>query len=110
MSAYSSGVSLPTDIRHLIVILSQQDCFIRGKFMLALISSIPTTVREGFDLQDLPPRASTLSPETLTNVFGGNCLPAGVLCASPRAFLPKGQCCPGLKCKRRGIDSFCSRI
>jgi hypothetical protein len=78
--------------------------------MLALISSIPTTVREGFDIQDLPLRASTLSAETLINVFGGKCFPAGVLCASLRAILPEGQCCPGLKCKRRGIDSFCSRI
>jgi hypothetical protein len=78
--------------------------------MLVLISSIPTTVRKGFDVQDLPLRASTLSAETLTNVFGGQCFSVGVLCASPRAFLPTGQCCPGLKCKRRGIDSFCSRI
>lgn len=78
--------------------------------MLALISSIPTTVREGFDVQDLPLRASTLSAETLTNVFGGKCFSAGVLCASPRAFLPAGRCCLGLKCKRRGIDSFCSRF
>jgi hypothetical protein len=78
--------------------------------MLALISLIPTTIHEGFEGQDLPLRAATLSAETLTNVFGGKCFSAGVLCASPRAFLPKGQCCPGLKCKRRGIDSFCSRI
>jgi hypothetical protein len=77
--------------------------------MLVLISSISTTLREGFEGQNLPLRASTLSAETLTNVFGGTCFLAGVLCASPRAFLPKGQCCPGLKCKRRGIDSFCSR-
>ena len=79
--------------------------------MLALTSSIPTIVREGFDVQELSPRASTVSEDTLENVFGGNCLLAGVLCASLRArLLPGRQCCPGLKCERRGIDSFCSRI
>lgn len=39
--------------------------------MLTAISSIPTNVYEGFDVQDLPPRASTLSTENLVNVFGG---------------------------------------
>jgi hypothetical protein len=38
--------------------------------MLALISSIPTNVREGFDVQNLPLRASNLSKVTLANVFG----------------------------------------
>ena len=33
--------------------------------MLALISSIPTTVREGFDVQDLPPRATPVSAEQM---------------------------------------------
>jgi hypothetical protein len=39
--------------------------------MLTAISSIPTSVREGFDVQDLPLRASTLSEDTLRKVFGG---------------------------------------
>lgn len=54
--------------------------------MLALISSIPTTVREGFDVQDLPHRASTLSEDTLENVFGG-CRKGGQWC------LADNQCC-----------------
>ena len=70
--------------------------------MLALISSISTTVRKGFDVQDLPPRASTVSEDTLENVFGGKCLPAGISCL----FLPR-QCCPGLRCKRVGLDLSC---
>ena len=78
--------------------------------MLTLISSIPTTVREGLEVQDLPPRASTLSEDTLEKVTGGTCLPAGALCASPRALLTGRKCCPGLKCVQRGIDSFCTRI
>ena len=38
--------------------------------MLVQISKIPTDVREGFDVQDLPPRASTVSEELLVNIFG----------------------------------------
>jgi hypothetical protein len=68
--------------------------------MLALISSIPTTVRAGFDVQDLPPRASTVSEDTLENVFGG------VKCGGTGAFcFNTTDCCKGLKCKgilRRG--------
>ncbi len=40
--------------------------------MLALISSIPTTVREGFDVQDLPARASTLSEEQMKKCLAEN--------------------------------------
>lgn len=39
--------------------------------MLDLISLIPTTVREGFDVQDLPSRAISLSAEQMSKVFGG---------------------------------------
>lgn len=63
--------------------------------MLALISSIPTTVREGFDVQDLPLRASTVSEDTLENVFGGRCLPEGASCNPNPPFV---RCCPGLRC------------
>ena len=73
--------------------------------MLALISSIPTTVRERFEVQDLPPRASTVSEDTLENLFGGKCLPAGVRCVP----MPR-QCCPGLKCRRVDHDLFCRRF
>jgi hypothetical protein len=55
--------------------------------MLTLISSIPTTVREGFDAQDLPPRASTVSEDTLENIFGGDCRPLRSWC------LFDNQCC-----------------
>ena len=48
--------------------------------MLALISSIPTTVREGFDVQDLPSRSVTLSAEDLSKVFGG-CVKEGGRCS-----------------------------
>lgn len=67
-------------------------------------SSIPRTVHEGFDVQNLPPRASTVSEDTLENVFGGNCLPAGAPC-----FLGR-PCCPGLKCRLVGRDLFCHRF
>lgn len=50
--------------------------------MLALISSIPTTVREGFDVQDLPHRASTLSEEQMSKLFGGACSPRGASCVN----------------------------
>ncbi|MEA5604852.1 hypothetical protein [Nostoc sp. UHCC 0252] len=49
--------------------------------MLDLISLIPTTVREGFDVQDLPHRASDLSEDTLANIFGGWCIRKGHICA-----------------------------
>jgi len=64
--------------------------------MLALISSIPTTVREGFDVQNLPYRATPMSQEQMSKVFGGgNCpgqpeysgRPEGATC------LYGGQCC-----------------
>jgi hypothetical protein len=65
--------------------------------MLALISSIPTTMGKGFDVQDLPPRASTVSEDTLENVFGGaaSCLGIGASCNPNPPFL---RCCPGLTC------------
>jgi hypothetical protein len=47
--------------------------------MLALISSIPTTMREGFDVQDLPPRATPMSQEQMSKVFGG-CRREGSTC------------------------------
>lgn len=40
--------------------------------MLTLISSIPTTVREGFDVQDLPHRAASVRLEHLSEVGGGS--------------------------------------
>ena len=40
--------------------------------MLNLISSIPTTMREGFDMQDLPHRAASISLEHLGEVGGGS--------------------------------------
>ena len=49
--------------------------------MLALISSIPTAVREGFDVQDLPSRAIPVSQEQMSQVFGG-CSAEGSLCAA----------------------------
>lgn len=57
--------------------------------MLDLISSIPTTVREGFDVQDLPPRASTLSEEQMKKMFGGECKPRATQCWY------SGECCSG---------------
>ena len=50
--------------------------------MLNLISSIPTTMREGFDVQDLPHRATPLSAEHLSKVFGGACIKDGNICAN----------------------------
>ncbi len=41
--------------------------------MLTLISSIPTTVCKGFDVQDLPLRATPVSVEQISEVFGGIC-------------------------------------
>lgn len=73
--------------------------------MLTTISSIPTTLRKGFDVQDLPPRASTVSEDTLGNIFGGKCLPAGLPC-----WLLRRPCCPGLKCRGVGLDLFCRRF
>jgi hypothetical protein len=63
--------------------------------MLALISSISTTVREGFDVQDLPPHASTVSQDTLENGFGGRCLWEGASCNPNPPFL---RCCSSLTC------------
>ncbi len=47
--------------------------------MLALISSIPTNVREEFDVQDLPSRSVNLSAEQMNQVFGG-CVREGYRC------------------------------
>jgi hypothetical protein len=55
------------------------------------ISSIPTSMHEGFNVQDLPPRASTVSEDTLGNIFGGKCQSVGTFCAFT-------ACCPGLIC------------
>ena len=56
--------------------------------MLALISSIPITVREGFDVQDLPHRATPMSQEQMSKAFGGGkCRREGALCVYG------GQCC-----------------
>ncbi len=74
--------------------------------MLTLISSIPTTVREGFDVQDLPSRAVTLSAEQMNKVFGG-CVRDGGRCYID------ADCCSNkpleFNCKRRpGTKlSFC---
>jgi hypothetical protein len=75
--------------------------------MLTLISSIPTTVREGFDVQDLPPRASIVSQNTLENVFGGasSCLGIGASCNPNPPFL---RCCPGSICS--GFTRRCRRF
>lgn len=54
--------------------------------MLAIISAIPTTVREGFDVQDLPHRATSVSAEQMNKVFGG-CKGEGGICISG------AQCC-----------------
>ncbi len=48
--------------------------------MLTLISSIPTAVREGFDVQDLPPRATSVSAEQMKEVWGGLCSLIGQRC------------------------------
>lgn len=40
--------------------------------MLDLISSIPTAVRAGLDVQDLPLRATQVSAEHLSEVKGGD--------------------------------------
>lgn len=70
--------------------------------MLALISSIPTTVREGFDVQDLPLRASTVSAEQISEVFGV------LSCFNSSVVVSYFTSCPNLKdmaasrCRRRG--------
>jgi hypothetical protein len=73
--------------------------------MLTTFSSIPTTLREGFDVQDLSPRASTVSEDTLENVFGGRCLREGASCNPNPPFL---RCCPGLICY--GLARRCRRF
>ena len=64
--------------------------------MLALISSIPTNVREGFDVQDLPHRASTLSEEQMSKLFGGACSRRGSRCVRDRDCCPDSPDCVGL--------------
>lgn len=60
--------------------------------MLAQISSIPTTVREGFEAQNLPHRASTVNEGSLRAIFGGaHCIPKGGRCGF-------GQWCCSLRC------------
>ena len=61
--------------------------------MLDLISSIPTTVHEGFNVQELPARASTLNEDSLKAVFGGACYNERHLC------FQTVNCCPGLECR-----------
>ena len=60
--------------------------------MLAQISLIFTTAREGFDVQDLPHRATPMSQEQMSEVFGG-CRGRGRLCVF--GF----QCCSSLQCR-----------
>jgi hypothetical protein len=64
--------------------------------MLALISSIPKNVREGFDVQDLPHRASTLSEEQMSKLFGGACSPRGAKCTFDRDCCKRAPDCVGL--------------
>lgn len=64
--------------------------------MLALISSIPTTVREGFNVQDLPHRASTLSEEQMSKLFGGACSPRGARCSRDRDCCRAAPDCVGI--------------
>ena len=52
--------------------------------MLALISAIPATMREGFDVQDLPPRATSVSAEQMKEVWGGQCSSTGQRCIRNR--------------------------
>lgn len=65
--------------------------------MLDLISSIPTTVREGFDVQDLPLRAVPLTAEQMNEVFGA-C--PGRLCVI------RANCCAGYYCRYLGRVPF----
>lgn len=67
--------------------------------MLNQILSIPTTVRAGFDVQDLPPRASALSEDSLENISGGRarCRPIDAFC------ITDGDCCS------RKCEGFLSR-
>ena len=61
--------------------------------MLLILSSIPITVRAGFDVQDLPHRASTLNEDSLKDVFGGSrCIREGNLCS------PRTSCCYPTSC------------
>ncbi len=64
--------------------------------MLILISSISTTVREGFEVQDLPPRATPVSAEHMSEVFGSACKRTGGIC------WVKETCCPGYYCRYAG--------
>lgn len=61
--------------------------------MLTINSSIPTTVREGFSLQDLPQRVSTLNEEILENIFGGQTSPGcQVQSTTPPGGTPTFSC------------------
>jgi len=67
--------------------------------MLVLISSIPTTVREGFEVQDLPSRSVTLNAEQMSQVFGG-CSKRGKRCyidADCCGNTPINRCCKYIK-------------
>lgn len=46
--------------------------------MLLNLSSIPTTVPEGFDVQNLPLRATPVSEEQMSELFGGDCFPNSI--------------------------------
>jgi hypothetical protein len=64
--------------------------------MLSAISSIPTSVREVFTVQNLPARAAAVSEDMLKNVIGGCVRRYG------RCRIGAGQCCRGLTCVRFG--------
>ena len=51
-------------------LIDSQNLFPWRSITPTLISSIPTIMREGFNVQNLPLRASTVSEELLVNVFG----------------------------------------
>jgi hypothetical protein len=58
--------------------------------MLTAFSSIPTNVREGFDVQDLPLRATSVSAEQMKEVVSGaKCRPYQAQCWSSTV------CCSG---------------
>ncbi|MEA5604851.1 hypothetical protein [Nostoc sp. UHCC 0252] len=76
--------------------------------MLAQVSSIPTTMREGFEVQYLPFRATPVDADHLKKVFGGACRGAGEFCIIHRLF-----CCSELICiptAPKGINGQCKRF
>ncbi|MBD2371115.1 MULTISPECIES: hypothetical protein [Leptolyngbya] len=65
--------------------------------MLRRNSLIPTTVRQEFDVQDLPARATVVSMVALSSIYGGACPADGVGQPCNAVFGPSCRC-PGLTC------------